>query len=508
MICGVPGIINSNKEGAPAGREVRRIPGPCGGMGRIGNTMQAFESVRNLLDGFGTYGAVTADGVTVKDADGLRSGYVDQLVYSAVFGSDEVKEAARWLIWELSQELGCPAASIHEYYMAGGQNAWSNKTTPAINIRGMTYDVARTILQAARKLNTGQVIFEIARSEIGYTMQDPDEYAAVILAAAVREGHPGPIFIQGDHFQISASGYKTDPEGEVQGVRDLAKKAIEAGFYNIDVDSSTIVDLSLEGEDAQQALNAKHTAEITAYIREIEPEGITVSVGGEIGEVGSQNSTVAELRAFMNAYNRELASMGDNLVGISKISVQTGTSHGGVPLADGTVAQVKVDFDTLADLSKVAREEYGMSGAVQHGASTLPEEAFNRFAEANASEVHLATGFQNIIFDSESMPADLKEKVYAWLAENRASERKPDMTDAQFYYTTRKRGFGPFKHEFWTMDDQARSAICNELRDRFELIFERLGVVDTQAAINEATPTPRVARKRPASISELAATSD
>lgn len=470
--------------------------------------MQAFESVRQLLDGFGKFGSVTSDGVSVSNAAGLRSDFTDQLVYAAVFGNDDVKEAARWLIWELSQELGCPAASIHEYYIAGGQNAWSNKTTPAINVRGMTYDFARTVLQAARKLNTGQVIFEIARSEIGYTMQEPDEFAAVILAAAIREAHPGPVFIQGDHFQISAADYKNDPEGQVQGVRDLAQKAIAAGFYNIDVDSSTIVDLSLDGEDAQQALNARHTAEVTAFIREIEPEGITVSVGGEIGEVGSQNSTVAELRAFMNAFNRELAGMGDGLVGISKISVQTGTSHGGVPLADGTVAQVKVDFDTLGELSKVSREEYGMSGAVQHGASTLPEEAFDRFAAANASEVHLATGFQNIIFDSESMPADLKAQSYAWLAENRASERKPDMTDAQFYYTTRKRGFGPFKHEFWTMDADAKAAICDELRDRFELIFERLGVVDTQEAVNELTPTPRVPRPRPASIAELAAASD
>jgi hypothetical protein len=31
----------------------------------------------------------------------------------------------------------------------------------------------------------------------------------------------------------------------------------------------------------------------TAYIRSLEPEGVTISVGGEIGEVGGQNSTEA-----------------------------------------------------------------------------------------------------------------------------------------------------------------------------------------------------------------------
>ncbi len=464
--------------------------------------MQAFESVREMLAAFQKFGTLSDDSISVKDADGLRANLIDNLAFSAVFGSDDVKSAARWLVWEISQEVGSPAASIHDYYMAGGRGEWAHRTTPAINVRGMTYDVVRTALQAAHKLDVGQIIFEIARSEIGYTEQEPEEYATSVLAAAIRQGHQGPVFIQGDHFQINAKNYAQDPEKELQGVRDVITQGLAAGFYNIDVDCSTIVDLSLEGEEAQQAENALRTAELTAFIREREPEEITVSVGGEIGEVGTKNSTVAELRAFMNAYLRDLAQIDESLDGISKISVQTGTSHGGVPLPDGTVAQVSVDFETLAELSRVAREEYGLAGAVQHGASTLPEEAFKLFADANACEVHLATGFQNIIFDSPSLPVELKETVYAWLAENRASERKPDMTDAQFYYTTRKRGFGPFKKEFWTLPEEVKNAINTELRDRFELIFDRLGVANTSEDVNALTPTPRIRKERPASIRE------
>ena len=41
--------------------------------------------------------------------------------------------------------------------------------------------------------------------------------------------------------------------------------------------------------------------------------------------------------------------------GLSKVSVQTGTSHGGVPLPGGGVAEVKLDFGTLERLSAVAR---------------------------------------------------------------------------------------------------------------------------------------------------------
>ena len=466
--------------------------------------MRAFESRSELLEAFRPYGEVQKDGVRVTDARGLRGDFVDDLAYTSALGSDEMKPLARHLIWELAQELGCAPASIHDYYMAGGRGVWHNQTTPAINVRAMAYDTARSIVRAANKLDVGQVIFEIARSEMGYTEQRPAEYTASILAAAIREGFQGPVFIQGDHFQINAKGYKSDPEKEVQGVRDLIDEALAAGFLNIDVDTSTIVDLSLGSEDEQQAENARRTAELTAYIREHEPEGVTVSIGGEIGEVGTENSTPAELEAFMRQYERALAAMnGGTLTGISKISVQTGTSHGGVVLPDGTIAQVKVDFDTLGDLSTLARDKYGLAGAVQHGASTLPEAAFDRFAQANACEVHLATGFQNIMYDSQAFPPDLLAEMYAYLEANHPGDRKPDMTDAQFYYTARKRALGPFKQQLWNLDDDVKGEICGALQERFELIFQRLNVVNTSSMVRDLTPVPKLPFRTGDEISDV-----
>ena len=110
----------------------------------------------------------------------------------------------------------------------------------------------------------------------------------------------------------------------------------------------------------------------------------------------------------MEGYKRSLAQVAPKAAGVSKISIQTGTSHGGVVLPDGTIAQVKVDFDTLSRLSRLARKDYGLGGAVQHGASTLPEEAFTRFAEAGACEVHLATNFQNMLYDR--LPDNLRRQ--------------------------------------------------------------------------------------------------
>lgn len=464
------------------------------------------QSVAALLSDFRKYGSIEGEGVRIKDADGLRNQLIDTLIFDAVFGEKDVMSVARWLIWEIAQALGARPASIHEYYMAGGQGAWSNRTTPAINIRGMTYEISRAIFRARQKLDVGQQIFEIARSEIGYTNQRPHEYASAVLAAAIKEGHEGPVFIQGDHFQIGLSDYRQSRDKEVRAVEGLALEAINAGFYNIDVDASTIVDYELDGEVAQQRDNARRTAEITRYIRRKQPEGVMVSVGGEIGEVGTENSTVAELRAFMDHFNEFMG--GDISQGLSKISVQTGTSHGGVPLPDGTVADVAVDFETLAELSREAREKYSLAGAVQHGASTLPDEAFHLFAEANACEVHLATGFQNIIFESEALPADLREATYNWLSANRAQERKEGETDAQFFYKTRKRAFGPFKRYFWTLEDARLNAICTELQDRFEQMFELLGVANTTADVNAQTTLVDLHRKQPAALEKMLVSGD
>src|SRR4029077_3691005 len=182
------------------------------------------------------------------------------------------------------------------------------------------------------------------------------------------------------------------------------------------------------------------------FVREHEPKGVTVSVGGEIGEVGGKNSDVHELHAYMKGFNAALKKRGAGFVGLSKISVQTGTAHGGFINADGTLRMdVKIDLKTLEVLSRVSRTDYGRGGAVQHGASTLPAEAFDAFPKAGACEIHLATNFQNMVYEHAQFPAPLKAEVYVWIRPNAPGERKPKDTEEQFLYKARKKAIGPFK---------------------------------------------------------------
>lgn len=427
------------------------------------------------------------EGVKVLDESALRR-RIYELVYTGTFHPDpKVAQEARTLVRQAAWALGIYPASIHEFYMGRGRGEYGGFTVPAMNLRGLTFDVARRVFRVAKALNAGAFIFEIARSEIGYTRQSPAEYATAVLGAAIAEGYRGPVFIQGDHFQINRQRFTQDPEGEREALRKLILEALSAGFYNIDVDASTMVDLSQPTTYEQQRPNFELTAEFTAFIREHEPEGITVSVGGEIGEIGGKNSTPEELRAFMNGLNEELRKRGD-LPGISKISVQTGTTHGGVVLPDGTIARVKLDFETLRVLSEIARKEYGLAGAVQHGASTLPEEAFDKFPEVETAEIHLATGFQNIIYDHPALPEEFRQEIYRWLKTELKGEWKEGWTEEQFLYKTRKKGFGPFKKAWWDLPEEVKGPIMDTLQERFHLLFTKLRVADTYEMVVAKTP--------------------
>jgi fructose/tagatose bisphosphate aldolase len=455
-----------------------------------------YNSVQGLLELL--TGAVEVDDNQVKVvSEPLLVQKVDGLAYNAAFASGLVRETARWLLWELGQELGIYPASIHEYYMAAGRgDLEKSSTVPAINVRALNFNTSRAVFRAANKLNVGALIFEIARSEMVYTDQRPAEYVSGVIAAAIKEGYRGPLFIQGDHFQVSAKNFAADPGKEVGAVKELIVEAVKAGFYNIDIDTSTLVDLEPDDLDEQQVDNYKVCADITRFVRDVEPEGVTISLGGEIGEVGGHNSTVPELHAFMKGFEKEIG----DLTGISKISVQTGTSHGGVVLPDGTLAKVKVDFDTLAELSQVAREEYGLGGAVQHGASTLPPSAFNKFPEAGAIEIHLATNFQNIIYDQ--LPQDLVDQAYSYVRENLQSEWKDGKTEDQNLYSLRKKAIAPFKKAWWDLDAATLQRIGQALEDQFEFLFEKLEVADTRDIVKELTPAVPRRRERPTAAAE------
>jgi fructose-bisphosphate aldolase, class II len=448
------------------------------------------DSLNNM---FGNDVSVLDEKVNVRNEAALKSEKMDKLVRAAVFGAKDEKEYARWLLWEIGQAVGVQPASIHDLYLARGRGEIGGFTVPAINVRGLSYDTARSIFRTAIRMKAGAFILEIARSEIGYTEQRPAEYVSVMIAAALREGYRGPLFIQGDHFQVNVKKFKVDPKTEVDAVKTLVKEAVAAGFYNIDIDTSTLVDLSKKSLEEQQRPNYEVGIDILKTVRASQPTGVTISAGGEIGEVGTENSTEPELRAFMDGFN---AALPRGIEGLSKISVQSGTSHGGVVLPDGKIAEVHLDLDTLERLSKVARDEYGLAGAVQHGASTLPDDAFNAFPKREVCEIHLATNFQTMLYDA--IPTKLRDEIYEWLRENAKDERKEKDSDEQFFYKTRKKALGPFKEKFWNLPANIRARLGAAYDEKFGFLFQQLAIGGTSGHVKKYVKPPMQHRPRPA----------
>ena len=439
-------------------------------------------SPSDLLETLNAVAHLDGDRLVIDDETGFRGAGIRDLAWTAAFTTDEAtRAAAQWLVWEASQELGARSASIQELYTARGRGEVSGFTVPAINLRAQTFDMARTVFEAANRSDVGTVIIELARSEQTYTYQRPIDYATAVLAGAIAANWRAPVFIQGDHYQFNTKKYAADPEAMTEEIRRACRLAVDAGYRNIDIDSSTLVDLSKPTIDEQQRENYVRAAELTALIRTLETDGVTISVGGEIGEVGHKNSTVGELEAYLEGYRRELDGRAPGAAGISKVSVQTGTSHGGVPLPDGGVAEVNLDFEVLRELGEIARA-HGLAGAVQHGASTLPDELFHRFPAVETAEIHLATGFQNSLYEHPAFPDTLHKAIEAWVFENALDERKEGQTDQQFVYSTRKKAIGPFKRELW--DLSTKDEILATAHRKVTFLFQELRVAGTRELVD------------------------
>ena len=189
-----------------------------------------YQSISQVLDAVKP--ALTVSGETTHVTGSVSPSVLDNLAWTAAFApTPEVKGTARWAIRCLASGAGTGVASIHDLYLAMGRGDATGFTVPAMNLRVMAYDTARAVMRAAKKLNAGAFILEIARSEIGYTEQRPHEYSAIMLAAAMREGFTGPLFVQGDHVQVNAKKFASpERDKEIATLKALIREEIEAGL--------------------------------------------------------------------------------------------------------------------------------------------------------------------------------------------------------------------------------------------------------------------------------------
>lgn len=394
------------------------------------------------------------------------------MVEQFVFGPEKNQTKAYYKVKKEALKRGIFLASIAPFYKQIATGDTTGLSVPAFNIRTLTFDIACSIFKTAKKSKASAFILEIASSEMEYTRQTPQEFAFCVLKAAVKEKYKGPIFLQGDHFYLKNTSHEA-----IKGLENLILQAFAAGFYNIDIDCS---DLALED-------NIKYTNYFIEFIKKNQPVGIEVTIGGEVSSIGGAETTQTGLEDFLKRVQGACpvqSERNEAFNGITKVSCQTGTRHGGIVLPSGGIEKISINFENIRCLGEVAKQ-YATTGVVQHGASTLQNDQFDGLRRAGALEVHLSTLFSDIIFDSRYFPKELKEKMYSWVEQNFPEQRKNFTTDQQFIKVFRKRSLGIFKKEIWLMPSRNIKGICQELEEKFLFFFKIFNVNDTEKLIKK-----------------------
>ncbi len=408
---------------------------------------------------------------------------LDQAIFELALVPREKRKSLAVQILNLTWENGLYPASITPVYRALGQNELAPMTIPAFNVRGLTYPLARAIWRVALQQQCGPIIFELAPSESTGCDQTFEEYAAMVMAAAFKEGYRGPVFLQGDHFSLESTE-------DLKRLENLAHEVIESGFYQIDIDGSHLFNTEAKKLTDFHAPNAQLSAQLITALRQMQPKDVHLTLGGEVGEIGGRNTTIADLEAFYALLNQSLPT---GVAGLDKVSAQTGTTHSGIVLPDGTTGRMSVDFDLIAHLSQQARE-FGWSGMVQHGASTLQFEDLAKLPAAGVVEVHLATQIQNILFDHPAFPQNLREQMKRELvgsargAEGDHLKDSEQLSEAQRFYQARWSAWGTYKKQLWELPTSSLTKISDSLAEWATHIFQSLRVTNRSQVLRDYFP--------------------
>lgn len=396
-----------------------------------------------------------------------------RMAHALAAGPAGESDAAAAELLAACSTLGVRPAPVGPIYRALADDRLEALTVPAFNVRGLTFDVATAVYRRAVELDAGGLMFELAPSEAAMGDQSFAQYAALVCAAAATAGYRGPVLLQGDHFEVRA------PAG-VEETELLARSALAGGFMQLDIDAAG---LAVDGPDAitRQTPNAVATAALIARLTPVAPAGTIF--GGEVGEIGGANTTPEELEEFIDLVRRHA---GAAAAAFGKVSVQTGTRHGGMADASGKPTRMPLDLGLARELANVARAK-GFGGIVQHGASTLQPDQFKALPGAGVVEVHLATRLQDIIFDSASFPVPLLEEMRAVALTSDAGPAErggaSGGSDGHLFRQKRWSLWGPFKRRLLDLPLVVRERLADEVADWAATLMVDLGLAGRATAI-------------------------
>jgi hypothetical protein len=287
---------------------------------------------------------------------------------------------------------------------------------------------------------------------------------------------------------VGRASYQVSRDDEINGMKDRIEQAIAAGFFNIDLDTSSLADFSRPSTFEQQQLSSRECAELVAWVREIEPKELSVGIGAEIKILGDGNLTADELRAFMEGFFDGLNLPGDKR-DLAKLIV----------LVDGATNEAEIDLELLRELGEMARREYGLGLSIRSGTLSIPEVLFAEFPDHQVSELQLTAPFEDLILDHEDFPKALKKEFYQWIDNEWPGARRADQSDETFYRASRRRALVPFKQRLWDLPEELRARIAETIQAKLAFYFDSLRVGNTAGLVRATVDIEKTGLPLPAS---------
>ncbi len=102
------------------------------------------------------------------------------------------------------------------------------------------------------------------------------------------------------------------------------------------------------------------------------------------------------------------------------------------------------------------------------------------------------------MYDHPAFPKALLDEIHAWVEVNAADERKPDQTDLQFVYSSRKKAIGPFKRQLWDLD--TRDEILASQAAKIAFLFTELRVNGSMDLVERHVDVPEIHRPLPEAL--------
>lgn len=419
-----------------------------------------FASLADLVRGAGAVFSLQPGAFAVRDPEALRSHLVDRLVHTVVFGDGQAREAARWLIWEAAWQLGIQSASTDPLYRErdrGGQ-----LVVPAIRVPVLAFDSARAIFSTAKRSRVGAVVFDLPLGDTSWTGQSFAELATVVTAAAIKVGHTGPYYLQCSRCEVDAQERGRDPTRDLVKLKRQIREAVVAGYRNIGL---TVVSTGEDGSTPSGSLGG--CAELAAYVRDLEPDGVTVSIGLEVDRPTLGASSAAELRSFAQGFSVAFAqSAGAQERGLSALGLSSQTSGERAARHNGNTAATAADAEARRACVEVAHS-LGLAALVR---GVVPGDVGRMIAEPGGPvvlEAHLSETIQNVVLQSTALPGPLRREMQRRLMLAQAGAHVQERGE--------ERGWAGLKEQLWTLPDQTRAELRAELEASLEPAYRELG---------------------------------